>query len=125
METTEIATPDIESVFNWDAAAYLGDQPTGEPFFMEVEDRRRSNGQLMVCVAPQDGNVDDMLNIALEITKLPGSKTDVQCLHVAFDADNMAFSLFKQGDSYILRPEKDVALEPTVLPDGTRAFIVK
>lgn len=116
---------DIVSVFNWDAAAYGGDSPNCDAFLMEVTDQRKSHGQMYVDIAAESGNVDDVMSVTLEINRLPGSKTDVQCMHVAFSDSNMAFSLFKQGDRYILRPECGVGLRPTILPDGTHAFIVE
>lgn len=117
--------PDIVTVFNWDAQAYAGEAPDCDPFVMEVTDRRKEHGQMFIDVAPQSGNIDDVMAVTLEINRLPGSRDDVQCLHVAFDSSNMAFSLFKQADRYILRPEVGVVLLPTTLPDGTRAFIVE
>lgn len=116
---------DIVSVFHWNSVRYCGDLDTTDHFLMEVTDQRKDHGRMFVDVAAESGNVDDMMSVSLEINRLPGSKTDVQCMHVAFDADNMAFSLFKQGDRYILRPEKGVGLRPTILPDGTHAFIVE
>lgn len=117
--------PDIVTVFNWDAQAYGGEAPDCDPFVMEVTDQRKEHGRMFIDVAAQSGDVDDMMPVSLEINRLPGSRSDVQCMHVAFDADNMAFSLFKQGDRYILRPEVGVVLLPTTLPDGTRAFILE
>lgn len=117
--------PDIVSVFNWDARTYGGEAPTCDPFVMEVTDQRKEHGRMFIDVAAESGNIDDLMPVSLEINRLPGSRTDVQCMHVGFDADNMAFSLFKQGDRYILRPEVGVVLLPTTLPDGNRAFIVE
>lgn len=116
---------DIVPVFNWDAAAYGGASPACNAFFMEVTDQRKDHGRMFVDVAAESGNLDDVMIVSLEINRLPGSKTAVQCLHVAFDTNNMAFSLFKQGDRYILRPENGVGLSPTILTDGTHAFIVE
>jgi hypothetical protein len=117
--------PDIVTVFNCDANAYGGDAPNCDPFVMEVTDQRSEHGRMFIDVAPHSGNVDDMMPVTLEVNRLPGSSTDVQCMHVAFDDSNMAFSLFKQGGGYILRPEAGVTLLPTTLPDGTHAFIME
>lgn len=116
---------DIVSVFHWDSTRYCGDLDTSDHFLMEVTDQRQEHGRMFVDVATENGDMDDVMSVSLEINHLPGSKTDVQCMHVSFDPDNMAFSLFKQGDRYILRPEAGVELRPTVLPDGTSAFILE
>jgi hypothetical protein len=131
VEHTSAAVPDaskpidIVSVFHWDSTRYCGDLDTSDHFLMEVTDQRQDHGRMFVDVATENGDMDDVMSVSLEINRLPGSKADVQCMHVSFDPDNMAFSLFKQGDRYILRPEAGVDLRPTVLPDGTSAFILE
>lgn len=112
----------------WDSQIYgdaMGDPSNGKPFLMEVTDGRESSGQLYVDVASEDGNPDDILSATFEINRLPGSKDDVQCLHLHFDGDNLAASFFKQGDKYIIRPETDVSIRGTVLPNGERAWIME
>lgn len=121
----DTAPSDIVTVFNWNGQHYAGDHSNCPAFLMEINDQRQSNGQLYVDIASADGSTEDVMSLIVEISSLPGSSSAVQTAHVAFDADNMAFSLFKQGDSYILRPEVGVALRPTVLADGTHAFILK
>ena len=116
---------DIVSVFHWDSVRYSGNLDTADHFLMEVTAQRKKHGRMFVDIAAESGDVDDMMSVSLEISRLPGSKTDVQCMHVSFDTDSMAFSLFKQGDRYILRPESGVSLRPTILPDGTHALIVE
>lgn len=103
-----------------------GDKGTeGLSFECEIHDMRRTNGQVTVDIVPESGSPDDGLYTTFEINRLGGSKDECPCLHVAFDHDNMAFSLFKQGDKFILRPETGVEIRSTVLPDGEAAFIVE
>lgn len=92
---------------------------------IEIEDRRKSSGQLHATIAPVEGCLEDMLPVTMEINRLPGSGDDVPCLHLHFDDSNMAASFFKQGDRYIIRPETGVALRGTVLPNGESALILE
>lgn len=117
---------DVVEVYHWDSARYLGDEINGDPFAMEMTDRRSSNGQVAIDFAPMSGEPDDVLSVLIEVSRLPGSRDDVQCVHVAFGPDNMRFSVFKQGNRLILRPaSSDIGLLSTVLPDGTSAFIIE
>lgn len=118
--------PTAEMIGYWDGIHYHegGDRDTeGLAFKCEIRDMRRTNGQVTVDIVPESGSPDDGLYTTFEINRLNGSKDECPCLHVAFDHDNMALSLFKQGDKFILRPETGVDLVPTVLPDGAKAFI--
>lgn len=118
----------VVPVAYWDSQVYsdaMGDPANGKPYLMEITDQRESNGQLFVDVASEDGNLDNVLAATFEVNRLPGSRDDVQCLHLHFDGDNMAASFFKQGDKYIIRPETDVSIRDTVLPNGERAWIME
>jgi hypothetical protein len=111
----------------WDSQAY---NPDGEPgkeksFLIEIADQRESSGQLYIDVASVEGNVDDMMCATIEINRLPGSKDDVQCLHLHFDGSNLAASFFKQGDKFIIRPETNVSIRDTVLPNGEHGWILE
>lgn len=120
-------SPTAEMIGYWDGIHYHegGDRDTeGLAFECEIRDMRRESGQVTVDIAPESGNPDDGLYAAFEINRLNGSKDECPCLHVAFDHDNMALSMFKQGDKFILRPETGVEIRSTVLPDGEAAFIV-
>lgn len=65
------------------------------------------------------------MSMTIEASAIPGTDDVTQTLHVHFDSDNLAFSLFKQADKYILRPEAGVAMIDSLLSDGTRVFIVE
>ena len=117
--------PDIVPVSHWETTEYKGDMPVGERFLMEVVDKRKQSGQLFVDVGAEDGDIDDILTASFEISNLPGSRTHTQAMHLHFNDDEMAMTVFKQGDKYILRPETNVTIVPTVLPNGEHAFIVE
>jgi len=66
-----------------------------------------------------DGALDDMISVVAEVNTNPVTGTDeVPCVHVSFDDDAMAFSLFKVGDKILLRLENDVTLTRTESPTG-------
>lgn len=111
--------PDLVAVRHWDASR------RGEPFVMEVTDLRASNGSLCVDVAPLSGEVDDVLGVSFEIGDLPGTRDETACLHLRFTPDAIAMSVFKRGDSYVLRMENGVTLRPTVLPSGEPGFVLQ
>jgi len=116
-----------ELIGYWDGIHYHegGDTETeGLSFECEIHDMRSTNGQVTVDIVPESGSLDDGLYTTLEINRLNGSRDECPCLHVAFDGDNMAFSLYKQGDKIILKLEADVEIRSTVLPDGKAAFII-
>jgi hypothetical protein len=118
----------VVPVAYWDSQVYsdaMGDPANGKPYLMEITDHRESSGQLYVDVASEEGELDDILSATFEINRLPGSKDDTQCLHLHFDGDNLAASFFKQGDKYIIRPETDVIIRGTVLPNGERGWVLE
>ena len=117
--------PDIVPVSHWESSDYRGELPAGERFLMEVVDKREQSGQLFIDVGAEDGDIDDILTASFENSNLPGSRTHTQAMHLHFNDDEMAMTVFKQGDKYILRPETNVTIVPTVLPNGEHAFIVE
>lgn len=92
---------------------------------IEITDNRESSGQLNVDVSAINGNMDDMLCATFEINKLPGTESDTQCIHLHFDGENIAASLFKQGDKYIIRPETNVTIKPIVLETGYMGYVLE
>ncbi len=119
------APPDIVPVSHWGSTDYRGEIPAGDRFLMEVVDKREQCGQLYIDVGAEDGDTDDILTASFEISNLPGSRTHTQAMHLHFNDNAMAMTVFKQGDKYILRPETNVTILPTVLPNGELAFIVE
>lgn len=113
------------AVTSWDSRHYGGDEPVGSFYQMEVTDQRRSNGQMYIDIAPDEDNIDDVMSISLEINALPGDTVPTQTMHLHFDSDNLAMTVFKRGNSYILRPETDVTMRKTALPNGEYAYVLE
>ncbi len=98
-----------------------GQLPT---FNLKVTDQRALNSSFYVDVT-RDGTDDvGQMVASFEINTLIEDKEHLPCAHFHFNSDNLAFSLFKRGDHYIVRPENQVQLKSTTLPDGTQAFII-
>lgn len=122
---------EIESqveVEHWDSPCYGGagtEGAGGEVFVVGTLDRREVSGKFDVTMAPAEGLVDDLLYAMFEVNRLPGSKDDTQCVHLHFDSENLAMSVFKQGNKFILRLENGVTVLNTVLPTGEKALIVQ
>jgi hypothetical protein len=115
-------------VEHWDSPSYGGegtDGAGGELFVVGAMDRREVSGQFDVTMAPADGDVADLLYAMFEVSRLPGSRDDTQCLHIHFDSENLAMSVFKQGNKFILRPENGVTVLNTTLTNGEQALIVQ
>lgn len=91
---------------------------------MEVTDQRASNGQLFVDIGVINGDVDDILAATFEINKLPGTEIETQTLHLHFDGDAVAVSIFKKGGSYIIRPEHNVTIHPIQLDTGALGYVL-
>lgn len=123
---SEVTPPDIVPVTHWASSDYGNDEvAAGERFLMEVVDQREQSGQLFVDVGAESGHIDDILSASFEIGNLPGSRTHTQVMHLHFNDDAMAMSVFKMGDKYVLRPETNVTIVPTVMPNGEHAFILE
>lgn len=94
-------------------------------FEVSVQDHLEENGQIYIDVAPKGGETDDLMGVCVEINHIPETEIPVQCIHVHFDSDNLAFSLFKSGkDKFLLRPESGVRLKE-VRVDGEIAYEVE
>lgn len=120
---------DVAPVIYWDSRQYNSDSglPAKTAYLMEVEDKRETSGQLRVVLDAEEGSDKDQLEISVEVNRLSHSEDsdDLPCAHLAFDADNMAFSVFKQGDRFILRPENGVTIERGALDSGEKVWIVE
>lgn len=116
--------PDVVPVANWDSQVYGGSIESAKSFLVQIGDHRAATGQVHVDLQAE-GNIDDIMCVSMEVHRLPETETDVQCLHLSFDGDNHAASIFKQGDRYIIRPEFDVMLSKTTLANGDDAWILE
>ena len=93
----------------WDA---YGDDAAPMTHNLEIVDQRQSNGQAFITLANANGDENDMLSMTAEINTNPlDDKSAVCCVHVHFDDDALAVSLFKVGDRILVRPERDVQIE--------------
>lgn len=104
---------DFELVGYWNDNIYTGEDENteGMQWACQINDQRRSSGQLYVDLYPVEGDLDDGFSLTIEVNRLGQVGASMPCVHVHFDGDNMAFSLFKQNDKFILRPEAEVELE--------------
>lgn len=90
-----------------------------------VNDQLKSNGQLYVDVVA-DVNSDVNTSVTIEISSLPGGDDiPVPCFHLHFDGDALAASFYKVGDVFYIRPETDVSIKSTKLPNGERGFLMR
>jgi len=106
------AFPVVKSVpvKHWDS---YGDAGAPKTHQIDLDDQRVSNGQVYLTVGALEGDLDDLISVTAEVNTSPlNPETQVACMHVHFDSDNLAFTLFKVNDQIILRPEKGVTLEP-------------
>ncbi|ABM97168.1 hypothetical protein [Methylibium petroleiphilum] len=131
VKTMTAVTPnDITQVQveHWESPKYGGDNERagGEPFTMEMIDHRVVSGQLLVNLAPVDGDVDDMLSAAFEVASAPGSNDPVQAISLYMDSEHVALRLYKQGNQVLIVPgNAEVQLLPTRLPDGGHGWILR
>lgn len=96
-------------VKHWGAYHIEGTVPTHT---IDVEDQRRSSGQVYVTAGQGEGDLDEILSITVEVGTNPLNGIDhVPVAHVHFDSDALAFSAFRVGNGIVLRPETDVTLE--------------
>lgn len=78
---------------------------------IDVSDQRVSNGQVYLTVGAIEGNVDDLLSLTAEVNTNPYTGIEhVPCIHVHFDNDALAMTLFKIGNKIVLRLETDVSI---------------
>lgn len=80
---------------------------------IDIEDHSTSSGQVYVTIGATDGNLDDLLSVTMEVNCNPLTGIeDVPCAHIYFDADALAFKMFKIGDKILIEPESSVTFTP-------------
>ena len=107
-----VLTPEETSVpvKYWDC---YSDADTVSTHQIDIADQRASNGQVFITVGALEGSLDDMIPATIEVNTNPLNGIDhVPCVHVHFDLDSVAASLFKVGDKILVRPETDVTITP-------------
>ena len=117
-----ITTVDVR---HWEAYPESAAHDRHIVYEMQISDTRKTNGGLVVTTAPKGGNVDDLMLAVFEINTLPGTKSQTQVMHLHFGNDELAMSIFKKGDAYMLRLENGVSLDPLTLENGDHAFVLK
>jgi hypothetical protein len=104
--TQETSVP----VKNWESYDVEG---TPNTHVLDIDDQRIANGQAFITVGASEGNVDDILSVAVEVNTNPLSGIeDVPCVHVHFDGDSTAVVLYKIGNRILVRPEEGVSVTP-------------
>lgn len=103
-------------VKHWDLynSASLED---GEEYYnshvMKVDDQRESNGKMFIDIQCLQNEDEDIMSVTAEIHNDPRTRTgNLPCLHVHFNDNRVAASLFKIGHRILVRPETDVTIEP-------------
>lgn len=78
----------------------------------DVDDRRKAGGQIYIDIGPLGGATHDLMGAIVEVNTNPLNGEDhVPCIHIHFDTDALAVSLFKIGDRILVRPENEVEIE--------------
>jgi hypothetical protein len=112
-------------VKHWNANEDEANGQVHQPFQMDITDTRSTTGQLYVDLGPVEGNIDDSLQVIVEVNTLPGTDTDVQCLHVAINNMDNLFTLFKRGDDLIMEPNGNtLRMNPVKLCNGRKGYVI-
>lgn len=120
--TQNVSKVEIE---HWDSQRYNGDGQNSPAYTCEIDDRRQQAGQVRITISSESGAVDDFMDVVAEVNTIPDGECAVPCLHVAFDADHLAFSVYQNGvGKLLLRLENGVQMLPVTLPSVEQAFIL-
>jgi hypothetical protein len=106
----------------WDSYAEKGS--IEKNFVLTIDNQSASSGQTFLELSRKNVE-DDVLDMTLEVNKLPGSDIETQCIHLAFDNSNMAVSIFKRNGTYVLRLENGVTMEHDSLGNGESIFVLR
>lgn len=98
--------PELQSVVPvkyWDAYAEEGTVMTHQ---LELVDSRKDSGQLYAAIKDAVDSYDAQLSVTLEVNTNPLDGTQqLPCMHVHFNEDAVACSLFKIGTKVLLRTD--------------------
>lgn len=113
-----IENKSVVPVKHWDA---YGVEGTGLTHQFDVIDSREQSGQLFAGVSNPADVADGMIAVTLEVNTSPQNGFEPQpCVHVHFNDDELACSLFKTGKNILLRTENNVSLTSIVVEVGGR-----
>ena len=93
-------------------------------FVMEISDQRVPEGKAHVTLAAWEGQLDDMMSVALEVASHPqsGECTQAAVVHVG---DHHLVTLFKQRDEVLLVASgPDVRVAPAPLTHGETVWLI-
>lgn len=100
----------------WDMYEYPDAPMTHQ---IDLDDQRLSNGQVFLTVGAIEGDLDDLISVTAEVSTNPITGVEhVPCVHVHFDEDGMAFSLYKLNNKILMRPETGVKVDSFVKKVG-------
>ncbi len=111
---------------HWDSPRYGGgaQHHAGMTFTAELTDQREGGGRLMVSIADDNGEIDNQLTAAFEITDLPGSRAPVAVL-MLYDGDEAVAKLIRQPNGHLVVPMKPgLQIVPTRLPNGDGGWMI-
>lgn len=113
---------DVQTVARWDSIGYGGDAMNSGSFVMEVNDQRESAGQLFIDVAPESGNVDEILTVGVEIAVDPRTLSDTPCVRISASGDEVSINVYQLGDQLLIVPGNGQPFSPVRLADGSFGF---
>lgn len=122
----EAKAVDQVEIEHWGSPRYGGDahQHAGMTFTAEVDDQRESGGRLMVSIADDNGDVDDRLDVAFEITDMAGSSATVAVM-MLYDGDDAVAKLVKHPNGHLIVPMKPgVQIVASRLPNGDACWML-
>jgi len=114
------------AIEHWGSPRYGGDahQHAGMTFTAEVTDQRASGGRIMVSIADDNGEIDDRIDLAFEVTDLPGSRAAVAAMMV-YDGDEAVAKMVKQPNGHLIVPMvPGMQILPTRMPNGDAAWVM-
>lgn len=111
---------------HWNSPRYGGDalDQAGQTFTAEVVDQREGHGQLSVTIADNNGDIDEHLHAAFEVTTLPGSTASVASL-MLYDGEEFVARVVRSNAGHLVVPGKPgVRLEPSRLQDAQDCWLL-
>jgi hypothetical protein len=93
----------------WDAYHTEG---VANSHWFDIGDQRETCGQAYMAIRTLEDRLNDILSVTMEINTSPMDNSDhLPCVHVHFDNDSLAMSLFKIGGRILVRPEAGTSIQ--------------
>ena len=95
-------------------------------FAVELSDMRAASGKVILDMAPQDGQPDDILSVSFEAACPPGTRIATQAVRLSTgdEPDEPVISIFKVADRLLIELAPGHRVETDVLPNGKPAMAV-